>query len=281
MTLDRDLRLVCDLVHEAGLAILEARTAARASPRVKSDDSPVTEADLAADAVLRAGLCGLGDLVVTEETWSGGPVPPDGRVWFIDPIDGTEDFIAGRPDFVVQAGLCIDGAPVLGAIHQPATGALWRGLVPERYCDKSGGASPGQRKLSDDRELSHAPRVAVSISHPSSLVDYVVSELKGTIIPTGSVGLKIGRIVDGEADAYVTGSRRIKYWDTAGPAAVLLAAGGAVSSLSLNTLSYRGDVAHDDGFVAWSEPARRSFTPALRAALARFRETPAADSTRS
>jgi 3'(2'), 5'-bisphosphate nucleotidase len=269
---DVDLALATRLAREAARAILAVKTEARRTSTTKTDQSPVTAADLAADAVLRAGLAATGDVVVTEETWAGAPMPLRGRVWVIDPIDGTEDFVAGSPDYVVHVGLVVDGEPRLGVVLQPETGTAWRGIV-------DGAASRCERVDADDSvtaltlpvegPLAGPPRLAMSVSHPSAVNDFVVGELGGVVVPRGSVGLKAAMIVEGRADAYVTASRRIKVWDTAAPAALVLAAGGAVSSLSQRALVYDGVVGHEDGVCMWSRPARDALASKLQAAIAR------------
>lgn len=265
-----DLALATTLARDAARAILDVKTEARATSQTKSDQSPVTLADLTADRLLRAGLAYTGDVVVTEESWTDTVMPREGRVWIIDPIDGTEDFVAGRADYVVQIGLVVDGVPVLGVLCQPETGLVWRGVVGDGYCERLDGDVVTRVSLPAQGRLDHPPRIAVSVSHPSAVVDFVVGELRGVVVPMGSVGLKIAAIVDGRADAYVTASRRIKVWDTCAPAAVLLAAGGLATTLSQRALRYDGDVVHDDGMCAWGAPARASLLPGLQDALRRF-----------
>jgi 3'(2'), 5'-bisphosphate nucleotidase len=273
--LDDELALATELARAAGRAILEVKADAIASSSMKSDESPVTKADLAADAVIRAGLAGYaarGDALVTEETWaSAGVVPGTGRAWFIDPIDGTEDFIAGRPDYVVQIGLCIDGEPVLGVLYQPETGVTWRGVVGA-LCERIAPDGTVQLRGVGERALAAKPRVAVSLSHPSAVVDFIVGQLGGVAVGKGSVGLKVGLIVDDEADAYVTASRRIKVWDTCAPAAVLLAAGGVVETLDAKPVAFHGPAAHPDGVVMWTARARAALKARVDEAVARFRE---------
>src|SRR5262245_16249195 len=135
-TLEPELALASDLAKKAGDAILAMRADAIASSSLKSDESSVTAADLAADAVIRAGLAATGDAIVTEETWKDGDIGKHPRVWFVDPIDGTEDFVKKSRDYVVQIGLCVRGAPVLGVVYQPETGLLWRGVVADRRCER-------------------------------------------------------------------------------------------------------------------------------------------------
>lgn len=269
-SLAADLELATRLAVDAGRAIQAQQAEARAHPTLKSDESPVTAADLASDRVIREGLAGLGDPIVTEETWRGASIGKHARAWFVDPIDGTEDFIAGRPDYCVQIGLCVDGRPALGVLHQPATGCTWRALVAEGLCEAIDARGVTHRRRVDTRGLPQRPRIAISVSHPSEVVDFIVEELGGVPVPKGSVGLKVGLIVDGEADAYLTASRRIKVWDTCGPAAVLLAAGGVVTSLREEPLSFEGAAAHDAGVCAWTPAARAALLPSVQDAVARF-----------
>ena len=269
-TLEPELTLASDLAKKAGDAILAVRADAIASSSLKSDESPVTAADLVADAVIREGLAATGDAIVTEETWRDGDIGKHPRAWFVDPIDGTEDFVKKSRDYVVQIGLCVDGAPALGVVYQPETGLLWRGVVADRRCERveAGGALP---RTVAGRALPAKPRIAISVSHPSAVVAFVIQELGGVSVWRGSVGLKVALIVDDEADAYVTASRRIKVWDTCAPAAVLLAAGGAVTTLAGAPLSYEGPAAHAGGVCMWTPAARDGLSSRVGEAVRRFR----------
>ncbi len=273
MDLLADLTLATTLGRKAAEAIFEVRHSARSSPSQKGDHSPVTAADLAADAVLRHGLCATGDVVVTEESWTQVSMPTRGRVWVVDPLDGTEDFLRGRADYVVQVALVIDGKLRLGIVVQPETRIVWRGLVDDvlRLCERiePDGATTAL-SLSSLGRLPGAPRIAASVSHPSAFVDFVVNEVGGVLVPRGSVGLKAAMVLEGQADAYVTASRRIKVWDTAAPAALIMAGGGVASDLSGRPLTYDRHVAHDDGVCLWSEPARAALQGRLQAAIARY-----------
>jgi 3'(2'), 5'-bisphosphate nucleotidase len=276
VTLLQDVELATRVAREAAVVIRHIRDEARQSSRAKADESPVTLADLAADRVVRDGLASTGDAVVTEETWSGEPMPDRGRVWVIDPIDGTEDFVRGTADYVVQVALVVDGTPRVGVVLQPETGLVWRGVVDgdRSRCERIDvDGTTTSLSLATSGALAGAPRIAASVSHPSSFVAFVVGELGGVVIPRGSVGLKAALIVEGAADAYVTASRRIKVWDTAAPAALVLAAGGVVSGLGQRPLVYDGAVGHDDGVCMWSVPARQALRAPLADVIARFAST--------
>jgi 3'(2'), 5'-bisphosphate nucleotidase len=268
-----DLARATRLARAAAAAIVDVTEGARRDPSLKADDSPVTAADLAADGVIRAGLTDTGDVVVTEESWGERPLPARGRVWIVDPLDGTSDFVAGRADYVVQIALVEDGVPRVGVLCHPPTGTMWRGVVDgdATMCERLDGDTTTALRLLARTPLPPRPRVCVSVSHPSAVVDFIGDVLGADVVGVGSVGLKIGAIVDGRADLYVSGSRRIKVWDTAAPAAVVAAAGGSMTGLSGAPLRYDGDIRHDDGVAAFS-PAALAIRPAIDDAVRQFRD---------
>lgn len=186
-TLEPELALASDLAKKAGHAILAVRANAIASSSLKSDESSVTAADLAADAVIRGGLAATGDAIVTEETWKDGDIGKHPRAWFVDPIDGTEDFIKKSREYVVQIGLCVHGAPALGVVYQPETGLLWRGVVADRRCERveAGGAvtTLAGAPLSYEGPAAHADGVCMwtpaARDGLSSRVDEAVRRFRG------------------------------------------------------------------------------------------------------
>ena len=119
-----------ELVVAAGAAILAVNRRAM-SIEGKSDGSPVTEADLAADRIIGEGLARLlPDIpTVSEERASLARPPYRGSFFLVDPLDGTKEFVAGRAEFTVNVALVTGGTPLLGIVSAPAMGLLWRGLV--------------------------------------------------------------------------------------------------------------------------------------------------------
>src|SRR5256885_9539121 len=119
-----------DLVIRAGAAILGVN---RGAMKVdgKSDGSPVTEADLAADRIIADGLARLVPQIpsLSEERLHEATPPYRGCFFLIDPLDGTKEFIAGRDEFTVNLALVTGGVPLLGIVGAPALGKIWRGLV--------------------------------------------------------------------------------------------------------------------------------------------------------
>src|SRR5580693_4934446 len=119
-----------DLVIQAGAAILAVN---RHAMKVdgKTDGSPVTEADLAADRIIGEGLARLLPPIpaVSEERDCLAGLPFRGSFFLIDPLDGSKEYVAGRNEFTVNLALVTDGTPLLGIIGAPALGLIWRGLV--------------------------------------------------------------------------------------------------------------------------------------------------------
>src|SRR3954447_4024683 len=135
-----------DLVIRAGEAILAVN---RGTMRVegKSDGSPVTEADLAADGIIGDGLLRLAPAIPTlsKERACTATRPFRGSFFLIDPLDGTKEFVAGRDEFTVNLALVVDGTPLLGIVGAPALGLVWRGLVG-RGAEKLRLGEPGRRE---------------------------------------------------------------------------------------------------------------------------------------
>src|SRR5882757_9799445 len=119
-----------DLVIAAGDAILAVN---RSAMKVdgKSDGSPVTEADLAADRIIAEGLARLAPHIpsLSEERARGAWLPFKDSFFLIDPLDGTKEFVAGRNEFTVNLALVTHGTPLLGIVGAPALGLIWRGIV--------------------------------------------------------------------------------------------------------------------------------------------------------
>jgi 3'(2'), 5'-bisphosphate nucleotidase len=225
---DTDLLELCfTLAREAGDAILAIR-ARGFETMIKSDSSPVTEADHAAEAIIEAGLrrATPNIPVVAEEAMAGGAATVGGDLfWLVDPLDGTKEFAAGRDDFAVCIGLVRNGRPALGVVGGPAHGALYGGIVGQGAVrrDAAGQHAIATRALPEagvtviaSRSSGRHPRVA------PYLASYRVAEW----IDMGSA-LKFCRVAEGAADLYPRFGRTME-WDTAAAQAVLEAAGGAV-----------------------------------------------------
>src|SRR6266849_8166089 len=153
------------------------------------------------------------------------------RVWLIDPMDGTKNFIARDGDFAVQIGLAVGGESILGVVYQPTRKVLYRAV-------RGGGAwiededKPAARMSVSKQTIPGEMILASSRSHRSPRMERVVSEFGfKKEMRRGSVGVKIGLIADQQADLYLHLSPSTKQWDTCGPEIILVEAGGRLTDL--------------------------------------------------
>ncbi len=255
-----DLLAVLKLIAErAGKEILAYYVAAGEGKgpvvREKADSTPVTEADVAAEAFILEALAKLTpDIpVVSEEAASEGYLPDvsGGRFWLVDPLDGTREFLSRNGEFTVNIALVEDGRPVAGVVHAPALAMTWTGAqagAGSGIGTVSTADGPAVASFSETDKETMAIRVRAlpadgatviaSRRHGSGgllddfLKDYTVKDR----VSTGS-SLKFCLVASGRADLYPRFGRTME-WDTAAGHAVLLAAGGTVETVDGQPLAY-------------------------------------------
>lgn len=242
------------VVREAGAAIM-AVAAKSPEALLKSDGSPVTEADAAAEALILAALSRLSPQVpvVSEENASSHALVALDRFVLVDPLDGTKEFLKrdGRGSFTVNIALIERGVPVAGVVFAPALDRLFVGVAGEAY-EESGGV----RRALRVRAVPATGAVAVaSLSHRDAQTDAWLQQ--HGIEQTVSIGssLKFGLVAAGEADVYPRFSPTME-WDTAAGDAVLRAAGGVVTHPNGEPFSYGKAGYRNTPFVAWGGQAR-------------------------
>jgi 3'(2'), 5'-bisphosphate nucleotidase len=278
---EHELSVSLELAREAGAAILDLYEGPLdIQQKASADDrEPVTQADKLANEIIVARLRQEfpGDGILAEESIDTSHRLDKSRVWMIDPLDGTTGFIDGNGDFAVQIGLTENGECVLGVVYQPLTGVLYRAV-------RGGGAwierpdfESEQGHVSDHSEIS-TMRLAASRSHRSPRMDKVIQAfgLKEEVL-RGSVGIKVGLIVEQQCDLYVHLSPRTKQWDTCAPEVILNEAGGRITDLFGRPLRYNhADVQNRNGVVASNGISHRRIVELLQPLLNQFGRVPAA-----
>ena len=191
------------------------------------------------------------------------------RVWLIDPMDGTKNFIQRDGDFAVQIGLAEKGVAVAGVVYQPVRDALYRAA-------RGGGAwlegkdAEAERMAVSARTTPGEMVLASSRSHRSPRMERVVSAFGfKDELRRGSVGVKIGLIAEQQADLYLHLSPSTKQWDTCGPEMILVEAGGRLTDLFGQPLRYNAlRIDNQNGVVATNGVAHdlviESLAPLLR-----------------
>lgn len=237
----------------------------------KSDLSPVTAADREAEVILLAALHRIAPKipVIAEEAASVGNIPTVGSTFFlVDPLDGTREFISGSEDFTVNIALVRDGTPYFGMVYAPATGQLFAGLGTTG----EPGSAIEVQIVGDMSQIRHladlnphaihcrtadlaALTVVSSRSHRTAEVEQFLSPFNVRERRHVGSSLKFAAVARGDADLYPRfGS--INEWDTAAGHAVLVAAGGTVTTFDGRPLTY-GKVAAkylNPDFIAWGSP---------------------------
>jgi 3'(2'), 5'-bisphosphate nucleotidase len=256
----QSLRQACtDLAREAAREIMRIY-AGDHGVRDKADESPVTDADHAAEAIIVAGLRQLtpDTPVVAEEEMAAGRIPVigDGPFWLVDPLDGTKEFIKKNGEFTVNIALIEDGRPTLGIVLAPASDTLWRGAAG-LGADKSehGGVFA---PITTRPQPTDGLTCCASRSHAIySDLDIWFGHEGLTVAERVQVGssLKFCLIAEGKADIYPRFGPTNE-WDTAAGQGVLEAAGGEVVTIDGKPLLYGKPRFSNPHFIARSKALR-------------------------
>lgn len=249
-----------EIVIRAGAAILAVN---RSIMRVdgKTDGSPVTEADLAADRIIAEGLARLLPDIpsLSEERTQFAALPYRDSFFLVDPLDGTKEFVAGRKEFTVNLALVTHGTPLLGIVSAPALGLLWRGLVgqgAERLTLGEGGPIVEPLHTRPCPPRGQPWTAAVSRLHGDARTEAFIAARPGALRAELGSAVKFGRVAEGAVDIYPRLSPTSE-WDVAAGHALVTAAGGKITDSNGAALVFgsgRTDFIVPE-FIAWGDPA--------------------------
>jgi len=252
---DRLVDDIAEAAREAGEAILDV-VRRGFEIEAKSDMSPVTQADRAAELIILAALARAapGVPIIAEEEVAAGRIPAHHDTYFlVDPLDGTKEFVRGGDDYTVNIGFIERDMPKLGVVFAPATGRLHGGCVgADAWLDEGKGRMPIRTRPPGEQ--------MTAVASKSHLNQATIDYLEGAVGTCGyiSIGssLKFCIIAEGKADIYPRAGPTSE-WDTAAGHAVLLAAGGLVDGPDGIALRYGKSAFLNRAFVAtsgWKAP---------------------------
>jgi myo-inositol-1(or 4)-monophosphatase len=228
---------------------------------LKDQSSPVCEADIAVDNFLRERLAGPGYGWLSEETADDRSSRQARRLWIVDPIDGTRSYLAGRPDWVISVALVEDGRPVLAVVFAPVTDEL--------FVARAGAGATRNDAL---MRASAGDRLAgAKVAGPKRPVQALAAiESRIAIAPRiGSLALRLVRVAQGELDvAFASASSHD--WDLAGADLLVHEAGGALTTLVGERLTYNQPELVHGALVAAGTDRHVALTALTRARLADF-----------
>ena len=219
---------------------------------IKEDNSPVTQADKCADAIIREILSHAfpEDGFLTEESADTPERFGKKRIWIVDPVDGTREFVSRNGEFTTNIALCEGHEIVLGVINVPTTGVLYYAIKGEGAFRLEPGKEAVRIHVSDRTESLRCMR-SVSFFQPSEAV-YMkenASRFEGEAMPVGAA-LKFARIAAGSCDFFVRLSNGTKEWDVAPGDLIVQEAGGFMVEPNGKNFTYnREDVYNRNGYL--------------------------------
>ncbi|MEM1301909.1 MAG: 3'(2'),5'-bisphosphate nucleotidase CysQ [Pseudomonadota bacterium] len=245
------------LAIEAGAVIMDIYNADDFDVKAKSDDSPVTEADEAADALISAGLrAAFPDVTLVTEEQAASHSVKASTFLIVDPLDGTKEFINRRGDFTVNIAYVVDGVPVRGVVYAPAKNRLFYTDADGVTVEETGAFDPAtvgetapiKVRTPDNSALA----VVASKSHRSPELEEYIGKYEVEDSKAAGSSLKFCLIASGEADLYPRLGRTME-WDTAAAHAVLAGAGGhIVRFYDLTPLTYGKEDYANPYFIAYA-----------------------------
>ncbi len=256
-----DYQLLTDVMRrlslQAGEKIMEIYNSDDFGVKVKSDDSPVTAADEAADALISAGLrAAFPDVMLVTEEQAESHKEKGETFLIVDPLDGTKEFINRRGDFTVNIALVENGMPTRGVVYAPARERMFFTLADGSSVEELGpfdeamiGEVKPIRVAQSDNE---ALMIVASKSHRDQATDDYINKYAVKDTKSAGSSLKFCLVATGEADLYPRVGRTME-WDTAAGHAVLTGAGGAVVRFDTHApLVYGKEGYANPFFIAYS-----------------------------
>ena len=242
-----ELDIAIKAAQEAGDAILEIYQKDY-NTFTKTDDSPVTDADLKSNKIINEILSNTKYSILSEEDIDDQSRLSKDMIWIVDPLDGTSDFIDKTGEFTVMIALIQNKKPILGIIAWPTEKILF---VAQKNCGAFRYSNNKWDKISVTKiENLSKCRVVGSRHHLSDKEKEFIKKIGIEDFTSIGSSLKVGKISSGEAEAYFTTTNKIKEWDTAASYCIITEAGGKMTDMLGNQITYNNkNVFHQNGIL--------------------------------
>ncbi len=246
-----------DPISEAYFAIDAVKKASDAVMRVyredfssslKEDDSPITKADLESNEIIKQTLASSGLHILSEEDDDQIIRINQEKIWIVDPLDGTSDFVKRTGEFTIMIGLVQKQIPILGVISRPTTNTLY---VAQRNSGafKLESGRWFKLKVSEEKDITQCKAVG-SRFHLSEQEKEFFKKLGVAKFESRGSSLKVAEICEGMADLYLTTSNKIKQWDTCASHCLITESGGKISDMLGNPILYNTEkLNHENGLI--------------------------------
>jgi len=248
---------ISDKIPELDIAIKAAQEASNVildiyqkdyNISTKTDNSPVTDADLESNKIINKILSNTKYSILSEEDVDDQSRLSKDMIWIVDPLDGTSDFIDKTGEFTVMIALIQNKKPILGVIAWPTEKTLF---VAQKNCGAFRYSNDKWDKISVTKiENLSKCRTIGSRHHLSDKEKEFIKKIGIKDFSSIGSSLKVGKISSGEAEVYITTTNKMKEWDTAASYCIITEAGGKMTDMLGNELTYNNkNVYHQNGIL--------------------------------
>ena len=241
-----ELGKIIDGMVKAGDKILEIYETDFSTEK-KEDDSPITQADIESNKILKEVLGETGITILSEEDTDDKKRLSEEKVWIIDPLDGTTDFVNRTGEFTIMVGLVENQKSVLGLIYWP--------IKKKMYLAESGKGAFCYNEEWEKIEVTMMAEMQnchalVSRHHLSEKEKKLLDEMEISVVTSIGSSLKVTEIASGEAEIYITTTDKMKQWDTCASNCIISEAGGKMTDISGKDMVYNTEsVNHENGIL--------------------------------
>jgi 3'(2'), 5'-bisphosphate nucleotidase len=236
-----------DAIKKASQAVMKVYDEGFTS-RLKDDDSPITKADLQSNEIIKQTLSKSSFHILSEEDMDDVARLGQEKIWIVDPLDGTSDFVNRTGEFTIMIALVHNKIPVLGVISRPTTNTIF-------LAQKGSGAFKlennewSKLQVSKIKNLSQCKAVG-SRFHLTEQEKEFFKELGVASFESRGSSLKVAEICQGLADLYLTTSNKIKQWDTCASHCLITESGGKITDMYGNRVLYNTEkLNHENGLI--------------------------------
>lgn len=236
-----------DASKKASKAVMEIYNQEFTS-ELKDDDSPITKADLQSNEIIKQVLASSGHHILSEEDADDKSRLNQDKIWIIDPLDGTSDFVNRTGEFTIMIALVQNKIPILGAISRPTTNTLFL-AQKDAGAYKLENGSWSRLQVSQTNDLTKCKAVG-SRFHLTEQEKEFFKNLGVASFESRGSSLKVAEICMGLADLYLTTSNKIKQWDTCASHCLITESGGKITDMFGNQVLYNTEkVNHENGLI--------------------------------
>ena len=241
-----ELGKILEGIVRAGEKVIEIYETDFSSEK-KEDDSPITQADIESNKILKEVLGETGITVLSEEDADDKKRLSEDKVWIVDPLDGTTDFVNRTGEFTIMVGLVENHKSVLGMIYWPTEKKM--------YLAESGKGAFCHDEEWEKIEVTMMSEIQnchalVSRHHLSEKEKKLLDEMEISVVTSIGSSLKVTEIASGEAEIYVTTTNKMKQWDTCASNCIISEAGGKMTDISGKEMIYNTEsVNHENGIL--------------------------------